>query len=113
MADAAHVLKPEVETGGGAQLGNRRRVHREDHRVLDPAESHQGALDHGLHLAVLARALLPRLEPDEGERGVLRAAGEAESGDGEVVFDFRLLGEIFLHLQQRLAGALVGRADGQ
>ena len=113
MADAAHVLEPEVEAGGGAELGDRRRVHREDHGVLDAAEADQGALDHGLHLAVLARAFFPRLEPDEGERGILGAPGEAESGDGEVVFHFRLLGEILLHLQQRLAGALVGRADRQ
>jgi len=74
VAFATAVLQPEGEAGGVAQFGNRGRVQWQDEGVADLHQRAKGPPDHGLCRMRRALAILPILERDEGQPGVLSTA---------------------------------------
>ena len=91
VADTGPVLQHDVEAGGVAQLEDRRRRERDDRGVLVVGEARHDAAGDRLHVVLLARPLVPVLEREEGEAGVLAASAEAESVDLEDRADAGLL----------------------
>ena len=98
------------------ELGEEVRVFRNDEITLEGiAELRQSAgraVGDGLGRILLAVALVPRLQVDEGDAGILPLAGEGEAADGEHAVDVRAFGlhEIIAGVIERLVGARKRRA---
>ena len=80
VAALAAVLQAKAEAGRVAEIIDRRRLKRGDLRVLDRCECPVGVV-HDCLGRVLRAALRPVLQRDEGLRGVLALAEEAETGE--------------------------------
>ena len=115
VTQTASILQVEVETGGGAEFGDRGQVEGEDLGFLDAEQEAHGAADDGVGAAVRCIPLIPVLELDEGHAAVLTTTGEAEVGDRQYRFDILLLilQEVVAHLAEYLLGTLLGGADRQ
>ena len=95
----------EVEAGGVAKLDDGRRDEREDHRVLDLRQRDHGAAGDAPARVPAPLPLVPVLQVDEAQGGVLAAAAEAEAGDGEQAVHIVLLvlKEVMLHRLDRFS----------
>ena len=113
VAETGLVLQFKIEAGRNAQFGNRRRVDGIDDGVLDLAQGHEGAADDRVHAVLRAVALAPVFQMNEGERGVLPLAVEAETGHVHHARHLRLFQIIALHLLEHVHRALLGRAHRQ
>ena len=83
MAHVATVLQHQIEASGIAQLGHSGRHHGKHRAVADAGKRRLGFGGHGADLQAGGRALVPRLELDEGQARVLSATGKAETGHRE------------------------------
>jgi hypothetical protein len=110
---AAAILQAEIEAADGRQFGYRRHVDGEDHRLLDAEEGHVGPLHQRLGAVFLVRPLVPALEADEGDRGILAAAEERKADDADHMRHFLLCQVMLLHGLQHFERALAGRARRQ
>ncbi len=115
VALAGAVLQAEVKARGVAQLGNRRRVEREDDRVLDERQRAEGTAHQRLRGLAVAGALLPVLQAYERDTAVLAAAeeGEARHRDHLVNHLAFLLQVVVLDLLEHADGTVLGGAVGQ
>ena len=105
-AIAATVLQAEVESGGAAQFGDRRRAQGEDERILHAHHRAEGAPRQVLRRLPGCVPLVPVLQRDEGQRRVLALAGEAEAEHADHAFDFGLLEHEALDLLHHLQAAV-------
>ena len=105
-AEAAAILEAEIEAADCRQFRDRRHVDGEHHGLLDAEKGHVGSTHHGGRLGILARALVPVLEADEGDRRVLAATKKGEAGNADHVLHFLLLEEVGLRFLQDFQGAL-------
>src|SRR5881394_2653497 len=108
MTQSSKVLQLHIESRRVTQFIDGRWIERKDDGVLDGGKPDCSPGDDRLNRMFGAFALLPILQPAEGEGGILSAPIEAKTGDGDKALDFRLLQKIFLDLPQNLVGPVLG-----
>src|SRR5205085_2040628 len=85
VAEAANILEHEVEAGSGAEAADRRRIDRDDGRVLVRGEMRVQAVDERLRGEIRGATLAPVLQSHEYHGLALTAAGEVVAVDLEVL----------------------------
>lgn len=91
MSQVSLIDKFKVESRCGSKLNNRRQVEREHQAVFNLTERFCRATHDSFNAIFLARALLPGLQADKGNTGVLTLAAKAKAVYGEDGFNVRLL----------------------
>ena len=113
MALGATVLQPEGETGGVAQLGNRRRRQRKDAGIANLGKLLGSTHGHCSGCVLLSLALGPVFQRHEGQRGVLAPASKAEAQNRHEVLHLWLLEHVRLDLLDGFQRALLRGARRQ
>ena len=81
----------KVEARGGTQLNNGRQVKREHEAIFNLTEGFCRATHNGFNAVFRPRSLLPGLQADEGNTGVLALAAKAKAVYGKDRINVRLL----------------------
>ncbi|ERK18152.1 hypothetical protein L579_1472 [Pantoea sp. AS-PWVM4] len=115
MSQVTLINELEVETGGVTQLDNRRQVERNDHRIFDGTQRTHRTSGKGRHFHVGTATLVPRLEADEGDTGVLSTTGKAEAVNGKhrVHAVFLFSQEVIRHLVEHFLRTFLSRTGRQ
>src|SRR5262249_9173349 len=110
MADVAGIDELEVEPGGIPEFERRGRDDGDDQRIAEARQSPHRSLGDRIGRVFLPLALVPRLQLDERNAGILSLAGEGEAADRENGLDVLLLlgEEIILRFLQGTVGAWQG-----